>query len=29
MGTIYREFRGRDPEVGALLRNRGLAGAPR
>ncbi len=29
MATIYREFRGRDPEVGALLRNRGLAGAPR
>ena len=29
MATIYREFRGRDPGVGALLRNRGLAGAPR
>jgi len=24
MATIYREFRGRDPEIGPLLRNRGL-----
>ena len=26
MATIYREFRGRDPDISALLRNRGLAG---
>jgi Zn-dependent oligopeptidase len=24
MATIYREFRGRDPEIGPLLANRGL-----
>jgi peptidyl-dipeptidase Dcp len=24
MATIYREFRGRDPEIGPLLKNRGL-----
>ncbi len=24
MATIYRQFRGRDPEIGPLLRNRGL-----
>lgn len=26
MGTIYRAFRGRDPEIASLLRNRGLTG---
>jgi peptidyl-dipeptidase Dcp len=26
MATIYRQFRGRDPEIGPLLRNRGLGG---
>jgi peptidyl-dipeptidase Dcp len=26
MGTIYRQFRGRDPEIASLLRNRGLTG---
>ena len=28
MATIYRAFRGRDPEVGPLLHNRGLEGTP-
>lgn len=26
MGTIYRQFRGRDPEIASLLKNRGLTG---
>ena len=26
MGTIYRAFRGRDPEIASLLKNRGLTG---
>lgn len=26
MGTIYRQFRGRDPEITSLLKNRGLTG---
>jgi len=29
MATIYRQFRGRDPEIGPLLANRGLTGATR
>ncbi len=29
MGVIYREFRGRDPEIGPLLKNRGLAAPKR
>jgi peptidyl-dipeptidase Dcp len=29
MATIYRQFRGRDPDVAALLRNRGLTGTVR
>jgi len=29
MATIYREFRGRDPEIGPLLASRGLTGGPR
>ena len=29
MATIYREFRGRDPEIGPLLANRGLTGGTR
>jgi peptidyl-dipeptidase Dcp len=29
MATIYREFRGRDPEIGPLLANRGLTAARR
>jgi len=29
MATIYRQFRGRDPEIGPLLKNRGLTGATR
>jgi peptidyl-dipeptidase Dcp len=29
MATIYRAFRGRDPEIGPLLANRGLTGATR
>jgi peptidyl-dipeptidase Dcp len=29
MATIYREFRGRDPEIGPLLQNRGLTGGTR
>jgi peptidyl-dipeptidase Dcp len=27
MAVIYRQFRGRDPEIGPLLKNRGLTGA--
>jgi peptidyl-dipeptidase Dcp len=29
MATIYRQFRGRDPEIGPLLANRGLTGGTR
>jgi peptidyl-dipeptidase Dcp len=29
MAQIYREFRGRDPEIGPLLANRGLTGGAR
>jgi peptidyl-dipeptidase Dcp len=29
MATIYRAFRGRDPEIGPLLKNRGLEGTQR
>jgi peptidyl-dipeptidase Dcp len=29
MATIYRGFRGRDPEIGPLLQNRGLTGGTR
>ena len=29
MGTIYRAFRGRDPEIASLLTNRGLTGGAR
>ena len=29
MGTIYRAFRGRDPEIASLLKNRGLTGGAR
>lgn len=29
MGTLYRAFRGRDPEIASLLKNRGLTGGTR
>jgi Zn-dependent oligopeptidase len=29
MATIYRAFRGRDPEIGPLIKNRGLEGTQR